>query len=82
MVLQLGEADTDPAGLRRDRPGLLDGVQDPDLGGLVEVEPEVAAMVRIALTGRNQTPDLYSITQVLGKDRVTARIQKAIEAVK
>ncbi len=43
---------------------------------------EVAAMVRIALTGRNQTPDLYSITQVLGKDRVTARIQKAIEAVK
>lgn len=43
---------------------------------------EVATMVRIALTGRSQTPDLYAITRVLGKDRVVKRLEAAIGKMK
>ena len=33
--------------------------------------------VRVALTGRRNTPDLYAITAILGEDTVRARLQKA-----
>ena len=39
---------------------------------------DVSTVIRVALTGRTNTPDLYSITALLGKDRVLERIEKAI----
>jgi len=36
---------------------------------------DACAILRIALTGRNQTPDLYSIMQVLGDIEVTNRLK-------
>ena len=38
---------------------------------------DVSTVIRIALTGRTNTPDLHSIIAVLGKDEVTARLEKA-----
>ncbi|MBI4599983.1 glutamate--tRNA ligase [Candidatus Uhrbacteria bacterium] len=35
---------------------------------------DVAKIFRVALTGRTQTPDLYSIMQVMGKERVLKRL--------
>ncbi|MCL1785927.1 MAG: glutamate--tRNA ligase family protein [Alphaproteobacteria bacterium] len=40
---------------------------------------DVAMALRIALTGRENTPDLYSIIQVMGDERVRTRIQNAIK---
>ena len=40
---------------------------------------DVAEMLRIATTGLANTPDLWTIMQILGKDRTLARLQKAIE---
>lgn len=39
---------------------------------------DVSTIIRVALTGRVNTPDLYFITSLLGKDRVTDRINRAI----
>ena len=36
---------------------------------------DVAMNLRVAVTGRTNTPDLYSIMQVMGADRVVSRIQ-------
>ena len=37
---------------------------------------DVSTVIRIAVTGRTNTPDLYEIMQALGKDRVIARLKK------
>ena len=39
---------------------------------------DVAEMLRIATTGLANTPDLWTIMQILGKERTIARIDKAI----
>ena len=39
---------------------------------------DVAMNLRVALSGRTNTPDLYSIMQVMGKDRVIGRIKDII----
>ncbi len=39
---------------------------------------DVSTIVRLAVTGRRNTPDLCSIMQLLGKDRVNARLDAAI----
>lgn len=39
---------------------------------------DVSTVIRVALTGRVNTPDLYSITALLGRDEVISRIDKAI----
>jgi glutamyl-tRNA synthetase len=39
---------------------------------------DVAMSLRVALTGRTNTPDLYSIMQVMGDERVRARIKKLL----
>ena len=39
---------------------------------------DVSAMIRMAVTGKANSPDLYSVMQILGMDRSTARIQKTI----
>jgi len=36
---------------------------------------DVSTVIRIAATGRTNTPDLYEIMQVLGKDRVIERLK-------
>ena len=40
---------------------------------------DVAMNLRVALTGRTNTPDLYSIMQVMGKDRVIERVKGALK---
>lgn len=39
---------------------------------------DVSTVLRVALTGRTNTPDMYEIMQVMGKDRITKRFEKAI----
>ena len=39
---------------------------------------DISMVIRIAVTGRQNTPDLYEIMQVLGKEQVEKRIQNAI----
>ncbi len=41
----------------------------------------ITAIFRIALTGAAQTPDLYQVITVLGKERVLSRITQALEYV-
>ncbi len=38
---------------------------------------DVSTVLRVALTGRTNTPDMYEIMQVLGKDSVIKRLKKA-----
>ena len=40
---------------------------------------DISTVLRVALTGRQNTPDMYEIMQVLGKDSVIARLEKAIQ---
>ncbi len=40
---------------------------------------DVSTIIRIAITGRRNTPDLCSIMQRLGTDRVNARLEQAID---
>ena len=39
---------------------------------------DVSTVLRVALTGRTNTPDMYEIMQVIGKDSVTKRLEKAM----
>jgi len=39
---------------------------------------DVSTVIRVTLTGRRNTPDLYEIMQVLGEDEVIARLKKAL----
>lgn len=41
---------------------------------------DISTVIRIALTSRRNTPDLYSIMQLLGKDEIKARLSDALEA--
>ncbi|MBQ6873339.1 MAG: glutamate--tRNA ligase [Clostridia bacterium] len=41
---------------------------------------DVSTVIRLAVTGRRNTPDLHSIMSLLGKDRVIARLNSAAEA--
>ena len=43
---------------------------------------DVSTIIRVALTGRTNTPDLYSITALLGEERVKGRLNKALEYYK
>lgn len=42
---------------------------------------DVAEMLRIATTGLANTPDLWTIMQILGKDAVISRLEKAIASL-
>ncbi len=41
---------------------------------------DVSTVIRIALTSRRNTPDLFSIMQLLGEDEIKARLTEAIES--
>lgn len=42
---------------------------------------DVAGVIRVAVTGRLNTPDLYTIMRTLGADKVLERIKKAVEVI-
>ena len=52
---------------------------------VVDDEPitcmDVAEMLRVAVTGLANTPDLWTIMQILGRERTLARIDGAIAAL-
>ena len=39
---------------------------------------DVSTFIRLAVTGKTNSPDLYTVMQILGKDRTISRIQAAI----
>ena len=43
---------------------------------------DVSTVIRVALTGRTNTPDLFAITSLLGEKTVKARLEKALEHYK
>lgn len=40
---------------------------------------DISTVIRICLTTRANTPDMYEIMQVLGKDSVIKRLEKSIK---
>ena len=42
---------------------------------------EVAMVLRVAITKRTKSPDLYQIISVLGKEKVTERLERYISKV-
>ncbi|MFH1992607.1 MAG: glutamate--tRNA ligase, partial [Pseudomonadota bacterium] len=42
---------------------------------------KIAQPVRVALTGKTASPGIFEIIEVLGKDRVIARLKKAVQFV-
>lgn len=42
---------------------------------------DVSTVLRVALTGRTNTPDMYEIMQILGKERIAKRFEKAVLAL-
>ena len=40
---------------------------------------DISTVLRVSLTGRQQTPDLYEIMQVLGKESIEKRLKNIIE---
>ena len=43
---------------------------------------DISTMIRVAVTGKTNSPDLYTVMQILGYDRTVARINAAIAALK
>ena len=39
---------------------------------------DVSMFIRLAVTGRQNAPDMYTVMQILGRDRVAARIESMI----
>lgn len=42
---------------------------------------DIAMVLRIAITGKTQSPDTYCVMQILGKQKLTERIKKAAEVL-
>ena len=42
---------------------------------------DISTIIRVALTGRKNTPDLYSIMAILGTDEIKARLNKYVAAL-
>ena len=43
---------------------------------------DVSTFIRLAVTGKTNSPDLYTVMQLLGPDRTAERIRKALEILK
>ena len=43
---------------------------------------DVSGVLRVAVTGREASPDLYSVMRILGKERVLARLEAARGALR
>jgi glutamyl/glutaminyl-tRNA synthetase len=46
---------------------------------MVAVSTKMSLLTELGLTGKTSGPSLYHLLQVLGKERVMARIEKALE---
>ena len=42
----------------------------------------MAAFLRIAVTGRQNSPDLYEVMKILGRERTLSRIKRELETLK
>jgi glutamyl-tRNA synthetase len=42
---------------------------------------DVAMIIRVAMTGKKQTPDLYEVIQVMGEERVSRRIDEYMKSL-
>ena len=42
---------------------------------------DISMFIRVAVTGRMNSPDLYTVMQIIGEDRVRARIRKMAESL-
>jgi glutamyl-tRNA synthetase len=42
---------------------------------------DISTMIRVAVTGKTNSPDLYTVMQILGYERTVERIKSAIEAI-
>ena len=42
---------------------------------------DVSMFIRVAVTGKQNAPDLYTVMQILGKEKTIARIEKMIGAL-
>ena len=42
---------------------------------------DISMFIRVAVTGKLNSPDMYSVMQILGKDRVAARIEATVKAL-
>ncbi len=40
---------------------------------------DVSTMIRLAITGKTNSPDLYTVTRILGYDRTVERVRKVME---
>ncbi len=43
---------------------------------------DVSTFIRQAVTGKTNSPDLYTVMQILGRERATARIQAVLQSLK
>lgn len=43
---------------------------------------DISMVVRIAITGRQNAPDLQNVMQIMGKETVCSRLEKCIQAIK
>lgn len=42
---------------------------------------DVSGFLRVAVTGKTNSPDLYTVMQLLGAQRATARLRSALESL-
>ena len=42
---------------------------------------DVSMFIRLAVTGKMNAPDMYSVMQILGKDKVAERINKMVNTL-
>ncbi len=42
---------------------------------------DISSFVRVAVTGKQNAPDLYTVMQIIGEDKTRARVQHAINAL-
>ncbi len=42
---------------------------------------DVSGMLRIAVTGKTMSPDMFAVMSILGKDKVVKRLEKALENI-
>jgi len=43
---------------------------------------DISAFIRVAVTGKQNAPDLYTVMQILGEERTRARIEAQIKTLK
>ncbi len=42
---------------------------------------DISAFIRVAVTGKQNAPDLYTVMQIIGEEKTRARVQHAIESL-